>query len=184
MTKVDHRKYCMVVLSMTMTLLLRGPTKLCVKKYVPVIHLNHITFEFEPVQPSISGKFKQNRRKNSERRRLNRNQKTINGNRSKEMKIVSWNSGHSHLKNQMQEVLWLVEEQKPHIMFISESNLWRTHDIDLVKITGYKLHTTKMMRNPDRQVSCLVAYVKEGITARRRNLSGMGSPEARWGSWQ
>ena len=169
MTKVDKRKYCMMVLLMTMTLLMRGPTKLYVKKYFIGGPWIHVTYEFEPVQTSFICNYVYSRRKISERRRMNRRQRAMFGNQSQEMKIVSWNTGHSHLKNQMQEVRWLVEEQKPHIMFLSESNLWRNHDKDLVEIDGYETHTTKMIRNPDRQVSRLVAFVKEGIIARRRD---------------
>ena len=51
---------------------------------------------------------------------------------------------------------------------MSESNLRRSHDKSLIDIDGYSLHTTSMIRNPERQVSRLVAYVKEGIVVKRR----------------
>ena len=180
MTKVYKRIYCMMVLLMTTTLLIRGPAKLFVKQSFPEAKWNHIVFDFEPVQPSFVFMYVHNRRKTSERRRQNRRQRALLGNRNQEMKIVAWNTGNSHLKNQMEEVLWLTEEQRPHIMFLSESNLWRNHEKDLVKIDGYEIHTTKMIRNPDRQVSRLVAYVKEGIIARRRDDLEVEDMSAIW----
>ena len=54
-------------------------------------------------------------------------------------------------------------------MFISESNLRRSHDRAKVEIEGYTLHTTSMIRCPERQVSRIVAYIKDGIIIRRRD---------------
>ena len=84
------------------------------------------------------------------------------------LKILSWNSGHTFLINQMNEIKWLLQDEAPHILFVSESNLKRSHDRDQVEIDGYSLHTTKMIRNADLQVSRIVAYVKDGIIVRRR----------------
>jgi len=45
------------------------------------------------------------RRKRSERKSANKNQKMKNGNRKpNELKVLSWNSGHTFLINQMNEV--------------------------------------------------------------------------------
>ena len=110
------------------------------------------------------------RRKSSERKKANKYQKSIYGNRkNKEMKILSWNSGHTYLINQINEIKWLIQDKSPHILFVYESNLRRSHDIEQVKIEGYSLHTSKMIRNPDIQVSRIVAYVKDGIVVRRRD---------------
>ena len=54
-------------------------------------------------------------------------------------------------------------------MFISESNLRRSHDRAKVEIEGYTLHTTGMIRCPERQVSRIVAYIKDGIIIKRRS---------------
>ena len=109
------------------------------------------------------------RRKRSERKSAIKNQKVINGNRKTlDLKILSWNSGHTFLVNQINEVRWLIQEKSPHILFISESNLKRSHDKELLEIEGYRLHTTKVIGCPDKQVSRIVAYVKDGIIVRRR----------------
>ena len=109
------------------------------------------------------------RRKYSERKIANKSQKMKHGNRKNlYLKILSWNSGHTFLINQMNEIKWLIQDEAPHILFVSESNLKRSHDRDQVEIDGYSLHTTKMIRNPDLQVSRIVAYVKDGIIVRRR----------------
>ena len=68
----------------------------------------------------------------------------------------------------MNEVKMLVQEKSPHILFVSESNLRRSHDKEKIELDGYGLQTTRMIRCPDRQVSRLVAYVRDGIIARRR----------------
>ena len=63
------------------------------------------------------------RRKRSERKRANRLVKSSYGNRrDHHLKILSWNSGHSYLIHQMNEVKWLLQDKAPHILFISESN--------------------------------------------------------------
>ena len=118
---------------------------------------------------SILSFVKNLRRKWSERRNLNRMQKMQHGNRKQcELKILSWNSGHSYLTNQINEVKWLIQEKTPHILFVSESILRQSHDKSLVEIDGYSLHTTSMIENPERQVSRLVAFVKDGIVVKRR----------------
>ena len=49
------------------------------------------------------------RRKWSERKAANRYQKSVNGNRkNRELKVLSWNSGHTFLINQMLEIKWLI----------------------------------------------------------------------------
>ena len=46
--------------------------------------------------------------------------------------------------------------------------MFRSNDRAQVEVDGYTLHTTKMIRSPERQVSRLVAYVKDGIIVKRR----------------
>jgi len=68
----------------------------------------------------------------------------------------------------MNEIKWQLQEKALHILFVSESNLKRSHDRSMVDIDGYSFHTAKMIRSPEKQVSRLVAYVREGIIVRRR----------------
>ena len=125
-------------------------------------------YTWKPIQIVIHGKHWQ-RRKKSERKKLNKKWKSIYGNRrTEELSIISWNAGATYLMNQMNEVKWLLDEFNPHILFLPESNLLRSHDRDKVEIEGYTLHTSLMIRNADRQTSRIVAYVKEGIIVRRR----------------
>ena len=130
-------------------------------------NLNYfIRLHFECFVLSVA---KSTRRKYSERKLANRSQKMKYGNRkNRELRIVSWNSGHTYLINQMNEVKMLVQEKSPHILFVSESNLRRSHDKEKVELDGYGLQTTRMIRCLDRQASRLVAYVKDGIIAKRR----------------
>ena len=53
--------------------------------------------------------------------------------------------------------------EEPHVSFVSESNLRRAHDGALVDIDGYSLHTSCMMSSPEKEVSRIVAYIKDGI---------------------
>ena len=64
---------------------------------------------------------------------------------------------------------WLIQDKDPHILFIRESNIWRSHDKEHVEIEGYSLHTKKMIRCPDRRVSRRVAYIKDGIVTWSRD---------------
>ena len=107
-------------------------------------------------------------RKRSRRKIRNREKRAENGNGRNSFSILSWNSGSTHLQNQMNEIKALVQDKKPHVLFIQESNLWRHHNREGVELDGYDLFTSKMISNPDRKVSRIVAYVMDGIIARRR----------------
>ena len=110
------------------------------------------------------------RRKWSERKKANRMQKRTHGNRkNRELKVMSWNSGHSYLVNQINDVKWLLQEKQPHVLFVSESNLRRSHDRSLVEIDGYNLHPSCMINSPEKEVSRIVAYVKDSIIVKRRD---------------
>ena len=69
----------------------------------------------------------------------------------------------------MSEVLVVLNHTKPHVFFVSESNLWHAHDREEVEIEGYKLLTTKMLNNKDRHVSRIVGYVKSDLIYRCRS---------------
>ena len=69
----------------------------------------------------------------------------------------------------MNEVKWLLQDKAPHIPFISEGNLRREHERNLVEVDGYSLITTKMIRCPEKKVSRIVAYIKDGLITNRRD---------------
>ena len=156
----------LLTIMLVVNVCLNGRNQMSLMKSVVRGHEFH--FNMEIAYFLVKRQILSTRRKKCERKALNKKQKAINGNKTKEMKILAWNGGHTQLKNQMNEVRFLLQEKNPHLLFVSESNLLRSHDRDLVEVEGYSLHTTRMIKCPERQVSRLVAYVKEGIIARRR----------------
>ena len=107
----------------------------------------------------------------SEKKRRNKEKHTENGNRMTRMKIDSWNSGSSHLGNQINEIRAIIQRRKPHVLSVQESNFWNHHDKEKVKIDGYNLFFAKMLENKERNCSRIAVYVKEEIKAKQlKNL--------------
>ena len=68
----------------------------------------------------------------------------LHGNRSQRghgIKLVHWNKGPSYLANKHQEIEVIIENNKPHILGLSEANLKQEHDHSLVQHQDYDLHT-------------------------------------------
>ena len=64
-----------------------------------------------------------------------------NGNRRQHgLKIVHWNKGPSHLENKIDELKAIVQKYHPHILGLSEANIFRHHDPDKVQIPNYTIH--------------------------------------------
>ena len=80
----------------------------------------------------------------------------INGNRG--IKITHWNLGSSYLVNKIQEIETLVADFRPHLLGISESNLFSSQNQDDVMIEDYELFTALTIENRDLQVSRVVVY--------------------------
>ena len=68
----------------------------------------------------------------------------------------------------MNKMKVLLKERKPHVLFVLESSHWRHHDKSAIKVDGYNMVVSSMINNPDRKVSRIVAYIMDGIMARRR----------------
>ena len=61
-------------------------------------------------------------------KQINCNARTINGNRKERgIKILHWNKGPSYLENKYNEVEAIIENHKPHVLGLSESNLRAEH---------------------------------------------------------
>ena len=79
---------------------------------------------------------------------MNKETKIKNGNRaSRGIKIAHWNLGSAELQNKMCEIEAAVEKVKPGIFGISEANLSKNTDLNLVQLEGYKLLTAKTLKN-------------------------------------
>ena len=94
-----------------------------------------------------------------------------NGNKSnsnKGLRLATWNLGPAYLENKMIELESVIESMRPHLLVVSEANLKNTHDRTKVQIPGYELFTAKTIDNEDLNISRLVMYKQEGITAKLR----------------
>ena len=120
----------------------------------------------DPFQSPLPLPSNRQRRKKSERKHLNKDLHLKHGNR-KCLKIDSWNSGHSQLNNQMNEVKMLVQKRRPHLFLIKEANLWKSQGVDVVKLDGYKIFKTKMYDEERRQCSRVVVYVQNGVKVKQ-----------------
>ena len=96
---------------------------------------------------------------------------TINGNRansSKGLRLATWNPGPAHLVNKISEIESVIQTSKPHLLVISEANLKKVHDLTRVQIPGYELFTAGTLNNIDLNISRLVIYKHESVTAKLR----------------
>ena len=82
------------------------------------------------------------------------------GNRSSRgIKLTHWNAGNAHLENKNTEIEQLISDHHPHLLGISEANLFSHDCIDNCKIADYELITSKTMENSSLRVSRVVVVV-------------------------
>ena len=97
--------------------------------------------------------------------------KSLNGNRKQRghgIKISHWNKGPSYLQNKHQEIETIIAGHQPHMLGLSEANLWAEHDQHLVQHTDYNLHVCSTIDNPDLGVSRVVVYTHNSLVVTRR----------------
>ena len=82
--------------------------------------------------------------------------------------MIHLNTGSSFLENKIEQLETLIEEEKPLILGISESNLFQHHDKANVKLDHYELITSDTLFNPNLNVSRVVIYKHESIAAKVR----------------
>ena len=102
----------------------------------------------------------------------NKFMKMMNGNKSrrgKGIKILVWNNGKSLLHNAMEEIEALIEEQRPEIFSLSESNLIRDTDMNTVSIDDYTIHTAPTLTNDNLNISRMVVYTSKDLIVKRRH---------------
>ena len=76
--------------------------------------------------------------------------------------------GSSYLINKIQEIETLVADFRPHLLGISESNLFSSQNQDDVMIEDYELFTALTIENRDLQVSRVVVYKHKSLVAKLR----------------
>ena len=85
----------------------------------------------------------------------------------KGVRIIHWNKGPSYLINKKDEIECLIEQEKPHILGLSEANLHTEH-INDVKFPDYNLHICPTIDNPALKVSRVVVYTHNSLVVKTR----------------
>ena len=92
------------------------------------------------------------------------------GNRTgKGLKILHWNKGPSFLQTKHQEIETIIAEHKPHVLGLSEANLWKHQDLSSVEHADYHLHTCSTIDNPQLKVSRVAVYIHNSVVVKRRS---------------
>ena len=95
--------------------------------------------------------------------------KITHGNRrEKGLKILHWNKGPSFLQNKHREIESIIAAHKPHILGLSEANLWKNQDLLSCQYPDYKLHTCSTAENSELGVSRVVVYTHTSVVVTRR----------------
>ena len=92
-----------------------------------------------------------------------------NGNKRQHgLKILHWNKGPSYLENKKSEIQTIVDKYHPHILGLSEANLYSWHDVDKVQLPDYTLYTCPTLNNPSLKVSRIVVYTHSSLVVKLR----------------
>ena len=97
--------------------------------------------------------------------------KIVNGNRGARgtgIKLVHWNKGPAFLLNKHSEVEALIADHQPHVLGLSEANLKRDHDHNLVQHEDYNLHLSPTLTNPGQDTARVVVYTHKSLIVNRR----------------
>ena len=100
---------------------------------------------------------------------INTYARMTNGNRSQQgIKLAHWNKGKGFLQTKIHEVENIISGYHPHVLGLSESELYKCHDRKLVEIQNYNLITAKSLDNPNLNVSRVCVYVHNSIVYKVR----------------
>ena len=91
------------------------------------------------------------------------------GNRQvKGIKIAHFNKGPGYLSTKIHEVENAISGFHPHILGISEANLFQQHDQQAVQVQDYNLHTCPTLFNPALGYSRVVVYTHKSLICKTR----------------
>ena len=97
----------------------------------------------------------------------NKRNKIENGNRKDPgIKIISWNKGSAHLKNRIDIIRQLIQDESPHILAIQEAELQRDTNLDTVAIPEYNLYTDGLYGAGGNSWTCV--YIHRDLTVSLR----------------
>ena len=93
----------------------------------------------------------------------------LHGNRrSGGIQISHWNKGPGFLQNKIPEIKNIINGLHPHIIGISEANLHQHHDLNLVQLEDYHLHSCSTINNPSLKTSRVVVYTHRSLVVKIR----------------
>ena len=99
----------------------------------------------------------------------NKFSKYTNGNRKQRgIRIYHFNKGNAHLCNRIHEIENIISTHRPHILGLSEANVFSHHDLSDVQIENYKLFNSKSLTNPNLNVSRLCVYIHDSLVGKLR----------------
>ena len=84
------------------------------------------------------------------------------------LKIAHYNKGPGFLWSKKNEIECLISKVNPHILGVSEANLFKNQDHSEVRITDYELHTSLTIDNPSLGYSRIVVYSHKSIICKIR----------------
>ena len=92
---------------------------------------------------------------------MNKLHRIKNGNRKENFKVIQWNAGSKLWKNKLMEMEDLLNDQRPHLCFITEANLWDGADPHNMEIPGHYLVLSNTMKKLNHARKILI--VREGV---------------------
>ena len=95
--------------------------------------------------------------------------KYTNGNRRQHgIRIAHFNKGPAYLHNKVHEVESIVQDHHPHLLGLSEANLFHNHDLSDVQVQDYDIYTSLTLTNPNIQASRVVMYKHTSLIGKLR----------------
>ena len=85
------------------------------------------------------------------------------------LRLCHWNKGGSYLINCKNEIEQVIDQYRPHVLGISESNFYSNHSLDDVQIENYNLYFSKTLKNPNLNISRVAVYVHTDVVVTVRN---------------
>ena len=101
----------------------------------------------------------------SEKKIRNRIKRAVNGNIKNQIHLMLWNKGNSNIRNKIQEIRDIVEQDKPEILVINEFNHKKDEDLSNTIINGYQLELDQVPEGSNSHRNAI--YIKNNILYKR-----------------
>jgi len=84
----------------------------------------------------------------------------------RDLKLIYWNCSHG-IASKIEIVKEIINEHRPHVMFVSESEIKANQDLDFYNIEGYQLHLANTIKS--RNKSRIIAYSDKRLKLDRKS---------------